>query len=48
MLMENWNKFLNEATDFSNLINTLTAKRENIHTLGMMTAENPQIGRAHV
>ena len=46
MLMENWNNFLNEATDFSNLINTLTAKRENIHTLGMMTAENPQAQKA--
>ena len=44
--MENWNKFLNEATDFSNLINTLTAKRENIYTLGMMTAENPQAQKA--
>jgi len=43
ILMKNWNKYLlSEATDFMNTINTLVAKRENIDTIGMMTAENPQ------
>lgn len=42
MIMENWNKFLTEKKDFSNLMNILGARRENIDTVGMMTAENPQ------
>lgn len=42
MLLESWNKFINEARDFPSLINSLAAQRENIQSIGMMTAENPQ------
>ena len=41
LLIENWNKYLNESRDFANLINSLVGERENIYTIGMMTAENP-------
>lgn len=41
LIFENWRKFMNEARDFPNLVNTLAGQRENIHTIGMMTAENP-------
>jgi len=41
LLMETWDRYLKEARDFPNLVNTLVAQREKIYTIGMMTAENP-------
>jgi hypothetical protein len=46
--METWDRYLNEARDFPTLINTLVAQRENIYTIGMMTAENPNAQQASV
>lgn len=42
LIFENWRKFLKEARDFPSLIHSLAGNRENIHTIGMITAENPQ------
>lgn len=44
--MENWNNFLTEARDFPSLIHSLAGTRANIHTIGMMTAENPMAVKA--
>lgn len=41
LILERWRSFLTEKRDFPSLINTLAAERENIKTIGMMTAENP-------
>ena len=41
LILERWKSFLAEKRDFPSLINTLAAERENIKTIGMMTAENP-------
>ena len=41
LILERWRSFLTEKRDFSSLINTLAAERENIKTIGMVTAENP-------
>ena len=41
LILERWRSFLTEKRDFPSLINTLAAERENIKTIGMVTAENP-------
>jgi len=46
LILERWRSFLTEKRDFSSLINTLAAQRENIETIGMMTAENPMAKQA--
>lgn len=41
-LFENWRNFtLTEARRLPSILNTLLGGRENIHTVGIMTAENP-------
>jgi len=41
LILERWRSFLTEKRDFPSLRNTLAAERENIKTIGMVTAENP-------